>query len=407
MKIAVVSVVGAFRTGKSFLLDLLLRYLRFYDGRGGNIVSTGDVADGQAEWLMGDNGILEGNAATGAPDYHEVGADGSVVSGARAGFKWQRGRDRMTTGIWVWDTPFVRQLPGSSERVAVLLMDTQGMFDAKTSQMLTATIFGLSTLISSYQIYNVSNRIQEDNLQNLALFTEYGRIVAAAQAEADADPAAAAPEAASGGAGTSSSSSTAAANGDQDIPRGLNRAKFLRAVIQGAEDSSAGSAAAATPEARAARAEEAAAALKMRPPFQRLEFLVRDYPNYNVRDFSSANVAAVNKEMREYIQEVFAHMSLKDTRTTREQILACFEAISCYMLVYPGDKVVDEADFEGRILDIKENFRRLVERYAHVVFCEQLAAKRINGRDITAGELGNLVVSYVKLFHNVSVCTAH
>jgi len=42
--------------------------------------------------------------------------------------------------------------------------------------MLTACIFGLSTLISSHQIYNVERRIQEDHLQHLALFTEYGRV---------------------------------------------------------------------------------------------------------------------------------------------------------------------------------------------------------------------------------------
>ena len=31
----------------------------------------------------------------------------------------------------------MRQLPGSGEEVAVLLMDTQGMFDSRLTQMLT------------------------------------------------------------------------------------------------------------------------------------------------------------------------------------------------------------------------------------------------------------------------------
>jgi hypothetical protein len=41
-----------------------------------------------------------------------------------------------------------------------VLMDTQGMFDFQTSKELTAAIFGLSTLISSVQIYNLSKQIQ-------------------------------------------------------------------------------------------------------------------------------------------------------------------------------------------------------------------------------------------------------
>ena len=45
------------------------------------------------------------------------------------------------------------------------------MFDSTLGAMLTASIFGLSTLISSNQIYNVDKRIQEDNLQHLALFS--------------------------------------------------------------------------------------------------------------------------------------------------------------------------------------------------------------------------------------------
>jgi len=156
MKISVVSVVGAFRTGKSFLLNFFLRYLRH--GSSDDLSETWMTKDGIA--------LVEGNMNEG------VGAeeDHSAIS-----FAWRGGQDRQTTGIWMWSEPFVRTA-SDGESVAVLLMDTQGMFDNDTSMALTAQIFGLSTFVSSYQIYNVDKRLQEDNLQHLALFSEYGRL---------------------------------------------------------------------------------------------------------------------------------------------------------------------------------------------------------------------------------------
>jgi atlastin len=61
-------------------------------------------------------------------------------------------------------------------QVAVLLMDTQGAFDNESSMNQCATIFALSTLISSVQVYNLSQLVQETDLTNLQLFTEYGRL---------------------------------------------------------------------------------------------------------------------------------------------------------------------------------------------------------------------------------------
>ena len=75
----------------------------------------------------------------------------------------------------VWSIPFIRKLKSTGESVAVLIVDTQGIFDSRLTQMMATSIFGLSTLLSSHQIYNVQNRLQEDHLQHLALFTEYGR----------------------------------------------------------------------------------------------------------------------------------------------------------------------------------------------------------------------------------------
>jgi atlastin len=90
------------------------------------------------------------------------------------GFHWKAGSERDTTGIWMWSQPFFRK-NANGEQMAVLLVDSQGMFDNETTMKLTSSIFGLSTLLSSYQIYNVDKRIQEDNLQQLALFSEYAR----------------------------------------------------------------------------------------------------------------------------------------------------------------------------------------------------------------------------------------
>lgn len=64
-------------------------------------------------------------------------------------FEWRGGVERMTTGIWVWSEPFVRRTEGGKE-VAVLLVDTQGMFDNETSMGLTACIFAVSTLVSFF-----------------------------------------------------------------------------------------------------------------------------------------------------------------------------------------------------------------------------------------------------------------
>ena len=40
-------------------------------------------------------------------------------------FRWRGGKERETTGIWMWSEPFFRPASDGSGEVAVLLMDTQ------------------------------------------------------------------------------------------------------------------------------------------------------------------------------------------------------------------------------------------------------------------------------------------
>lgn len=55
---------------------------------------------------------------------------------------------------------------------AILLMDTQGMFDNLSSDAENSKLFSICTLISSLQIYNLTNLIQQDQLQHLQVIQE-------------------------------------------------------------------------------------------------------------------------------------------------------------------------------------------------------------------------------------------
>ena len=71
------------------------------------------------------------------------------------GFSWRGGSDRDTTGIMMWSEPFIVPMR-SGEEIAILLMDTQGAFDSESTVKDCATIFALSTMISSVQVKIIS-----------------------------------------------------------------------------------------------------------------------------------------------------------------------------------------------------------------------------------------------------------
>ncbi|TMS37679.1 hypothetical protein L596_004563 [Steinernema carpocapsae] len=138
-KVCIISVAGAYRKGKSFLLNFFIRYL--------NTKHVDSVVEG--DWLK--------------------------VSGSLDGFSWRGGSERETTGILIWSDPFILKNK-DGEDIVVFLMDTQGAFDTQSTVKDCATIFALSTMVSSVQIFNLTQNVQEDDLQHLQLFTEYGRL---------------------------------------------------------------------------------------------------------------------------------------------------------------------------------------------------------------------------------------
>ena len=208
--------------------------------------------------------------------------------------------------------------------MAILIVDSQGMFDNETTMSLTASIFGLSTLLSSYQIYNVDKRIQEDNLQQLALFSEYARLAVE---------------------GT---------NGDEAKKEETGDVK----------------------------------------PFQTMEFLVRDWQHFEDEE----DYDRMEEEMNEYLQKVISEREAKDLQETREQIFACFSKTSCFGLSHPGMAVIKK-NFKGEVSKMDETFLNLLDRYCRRVFSvENLTPKVIQGREVTASELGSFIKAYAEMF---------
>jgi atlastin len=76
----------------------------------------------------------------------------------------------------MWSEPFIINTL-LNEEVAVFLMDAQGAFDTNSGVKDYSALFALSLMVSSMQIYNLSQNINEDDLQYLQLFADYGRIV--------------------------------------------------------------------------------------------------------------------------------------------------------------------------------------------------------------------------------------
>ncbi|KAK7345877.1 hypothetical protein VNO77_16490 [Canavalia gladiata] len=123
--IALVAVIGPYRSGKSFLLNQLLS-LSCYEGFG-----VGHM------------------------------------------------RDTKTKGIWVWGTPLELDINGV--RTSVLYLDTEGFESVGKSNVYDDRIFALATVLSSVLIYNLPETIREADISRLSFAVElaeefYGRV---------------------------------------------------------------------------------------------------------------------------------------------------------------------------------------------------------------------------------------
>lgn len=274
--VCIISVAGTFRKGKSFLLDFFLRYLYAK-------YVTQDVKN----WLGDEDEPL-------------------------SGFSWRGGSERDTTGILMWSDIFLYDYP-NGDKVAIIILDTQGTFDSQSTVRDCATVFALSTMLSSVQIYNISQNIQEDDLQHLQLFTEYGRLALADSGKV---------------------------------------------------------------------------------PFQRLQFLVRDWSfPYEAEYGVFGGEKILNRRLEVSDNQ---HPELQQLR---RHIKSCFTEIACFLMPHPGLNVATNPHFDGRLKDITSEFKQSLREFIPMLLApDNLIMKEINGQRVRARDLIQYFKSYMAIY---------
>lgn len=176
-KIVLLSIVGTYRKGKSFFLDYCLRYL--YAN-----VSFWQITLNLTKFI--DNFFISFqypsiNRKSFAKKHNWLGEPNEPL----AGFSWKSGSKAETKGILLWSDVFLHE--ENDEKVAIMLMDTQGLFEVKRKALVDAKIFGISSFLSSIQILNLNDVIQENELEYLKMVNDFTKIALKRQNEKSFD----------------------------------------------------------------------------------------------------------------------------------------------------------------------------------------------------------------------------
>ncbi|XP_036597508.1 RING finger protein 112-like [Trichosurus vulpecula] len=127
--VCLISVQGELRTGKSFLLNYLIRGMQGLESK-------------DPQWMRGGR--------------------------AFSGFQCEPGAEGITKGLWLWSQPFILEKDGM--KVAVFLVDTEGALSLEQDKEMNAKLVAFSMLLSSHQILNVSRMVKETDLELLEMF---------------------------------------------------------------------------------------------------------------------------------------------------------------------------------------------------------------------------------------------
>lgn len=157
VEVAVVAVMGKLRGGKSFLLNLLVHYFLWLEKNQERLraaprqrnrdfkfsqYGTCQSQDWLPEWL---------------PEVVDTPFQVDALSDTQT----------CTRGLWILNRPFFLRKPRSQDRIALLLLDSQGTDDGLLDEAQSRAIFGITTVLASTVIYNVRSPLDVKHVKDL------------------------------------------------------------------------------------------------------------------------------------------------------------------------------------------------------------------------------------------------
>ena len=201
----------------------------------------------------------------------------------------------------------------NGEKIAIVLLDTQGTFDDRSSVRDVITNFALSMMLSSVQCYNVMQNVKEDDLQHLELFTEYGRLA-------------------------------------------LEQSNIK--------------------------------------PFQKLLFIVRDWPYAYETNYGWNGQTVIDDIMAGNDEQT------PDMKQLRRRIDSSFEDISAFLMPFPGKIVAQGNNFTGDLNQIDSDFVKYAKELTVGLFApDKLVIKKINGQNVRMRDFVPYLETYINIFH--------
>ncbi|OCT86479.1 hypothetical protein XELAEV_18020163mg [Xenopus laevis] len=307
------SVAGEKRTGKSFLMNYMIRALKCQ--------------------------VKEFN----------LGGDDETLKG----FEWKSGTLGTTKGVWIWSEPFIMESNG--KKVALFLLDSEGLMDIENNRNISTKLFSLVMLLSTHLIYNVKNGIDEKEMDYLEIYLHQ----AAQRAEKNKQtqqPATTAPP----GAGTAVQTPVSKSQHMQSrrpSPGDMHGATDVTGVT------AANNILYNTP-----------VWFRLNFMFQYLDIVVRDW-----HDCENCGSKAANSYLKEQVE------ILRKKSSISPAVLEALENpnTKCFLMPYPGKKIAKSNT--GIVKDMDEDFQKSLKGYLESVI------KRPKNPSKTGAELAEML----------------